>query len=405
WPRRARRLMPALFLVLAAVAVYAATWAARDTLGSVGGDALSALAYAANWRFIFSGQSYFAQFALPSPLRHLWSLAFEEQFYLLWPLIFLGLLRASRGSRRALVTGTFVLALGSFLLALELHDPGGDPSRVYYGTDTRACSILIGALLALLIVGRTVPASRVARRSLDIVGIAAALGLLVIWMRTPDDAESLYPAPLAGAAVLVAVVLASVSRSDPGPLGRWLAARPLRWIGVVSYGLYLWHWPIYVALNEQRVGLTGASLLAVRLACTFMLATASFHLVEQPIRRGAWRGWRIRIASPVAAASVGVARVGATTGATAPLGGVTTASRAPTQTRTLVTGDAGAETVTAQLRAYRSSLGVEPAVVRGCGLGARTYQLMYRGTDGADPTCASQERARWLALIAPQPPH
>ncbi|MDQ6852422.1 MAG: acyltransferase family protein [Actinomycetota bacterium] len=400
WARRARRLLPALFLVLGAVAVYAATWAPRDTLDSLRGDALSALGYAANWWFIASGQSYFAQFALPSPLRHLWSLAIEEQFYVVWPLIFVGLLHGSRGSRRALVTATLILALGSFILTLVLYEPGSDPSRVYYGTDTRACSILIGALLALLLAGRKVPDARSVRLALHGAGIVAALALLVLWARTPDDAEWLYRGGLPGAAVLVAIVLASVSGRDPGPLGRLLAVWPFRWIGLISYGLYLWHWPVYVALNEQSVGTSGATLLAVRLAFTFALATASFYLVEQPIRRGAWRGWRIRVTAPVVTGSIAVALLLVTANATAPLRGVTTTASAVPRTRVVVTGDVGAVAMSAQLRSYRGSLRVQPAVVRRCGLGELAHSLMYFGTNGDDHTCAGRDRTRWLTGVA-----
>jgi peptidoglycan/LPS O-acetylase OafA/YrhL len=138
WRRRARRLLPALFLVLGAVALFAATWAPTDTLERLRGDAFATLGYVANWRFIWSSDSYFAQFSSPSPLQHVWSLAIEEQFYLVWPPAFLVLLRVTGGSRRAVLGITAGLAAGSALLMAVLFTPGADPSRVYYGTDTRA---------------------------------------------------------------------------------------------------------------------------------------------------------------------------------------------------------------------------------------------------------------------------
>src|SRR5689334_20249276 len=133
WTRRARRLLPALLLVLAAVAIYAVLVAAPDELHTIRGDGIASLFYVANWRFIFNGQSYFAQFGAPSPLKHFWSLAIEEQFYLLWPLIVYGILRWRNGSVRALATLAAVVATASAVLMFVLYTPGQDPSRVYYG--------------------------------------------------------------------------------------------------------------------------------------------------------------------------------------------------------------------------------------------------------------------------------
>jgi peptidoglycan/LPS O-acetylase OafA/YrhL len=127
WRRRARRLLPALFLVLGVVALFAATWAPADTLQRLRWDAFAAISYVANWRFITSGGSYFAQFASPSPLQHVWSLAIEEQFYLVWPPVFLLLLRCTRGSRAALLGITAGLAAASALLMAVLFAPGAIP--------------------------------------------------------------------------------------------------------------------------------------------------------------------------------------------------------------------------------------------------------------------------------------
>ena len=143
-----------MLVVVAAIALYAATAAQPVELHQLRRDAFSTLGYVANWNQIFSHQSYFEQYAAPSPLRHVWSLAIEEQFYLLWPLVVFGLLRVGRGSRRALAATCAVLAAGSAVLMAVLYQPGADPSRVYYGTDTRAQSLLIGALLATLLARR-----------------------------------------------------------------------------------------------------------------------------------------------------------------------------------------------------------------------------------------------------------
>jgi peptidoglycan/LPS O-acetylase OafA/YrhL len=273
WRRRARRLLPALFLVLGVVALFAATWATADTLQRLRWDAFAAIGYVANWRFITSGGSYFAQFASPSLLQHVWSLAIEEQFYLVWPPVFLLMLRFTLGSRAALLGITAGLAAASALLMAVLFAPGGDPSRVYYGTDTRAQSLLIGAALALVLERRRIGVTRIGRTMLHTAAIGAAGVLLWAWSRTTDDADWLYRGGLTVTAVLVGVVITSVTAATPGPLGRLLSLGPVRWIGVISYGLYLWHWPVYVVLNRGRTGLDGPALLAVRLACTVAIAT------------------------------------------------------------------------------------------------------------------------------------
>ena len=330
WRRRARRLLPALFLVLGAVALFAITWAPTDMLQQLRGDALATIGYVANWRFIASGQSYFAQFASPSPLRHVWSLAIEEQFYLVWPPLFLLLLHLTRGSRRALFGITTVLAAGSTILMAALFTPGTDPARVYYGTDTRAQSLLIGAALALILDRRQVGTTRIGRRFLHATALGAALLLMWTWARTPDNATWLYRGGLALTALLVAVVIAGVTAETPGPVGRLLSLRAVRWIGVISYGLYLWHWPVYVALSRGRTGLDGSALLAVRLACTVALATASYYLVERPIRRGALRGWRVRVLTPATAVVVAAAFFAVTAGI--PATGLSEAANAKTGT-------------------------------------------------------------------------
>lgn len=371
WRRRARRLLPALFLVLAMVAVFAASWAPADMLQKLRGDAFAAIGYVANWRFIASGQSYFAQFASPSPLQHVWSLAIEEQFYLVWPPAFLLLLRVTRGSRPAVLGITAAMATVSAVLMAALFTPGADPARVYYGTDTRAQSLLIGAALALLLDRQRVGTTRIGRRCLHATAMGAALLLAWAWARTPDDAAWLYRGGLALIALLVAVVIASVTAETPGPLGRLLSLRPVRWIGLISYGLYLWHWPVYVALSTGRTGLDGPALLTVRLACTVGLATVSYYLVELPIRRGALRGWRARILTPATALGVAAAFVAVTT--TIPATGLSSAA-------------ANAKTGSAPALA-RGAAGPPPppGVVRGVLIGDSVAFTLGIGFEQAEP--------------------
>jgi peptidoglycan/LPS O-acetylase OafA/YrhL len=318
WARRARRLLPALLLVLFAVVLYAATLAAPDELRTIRGDTLATLGYVANWRFIFSHQSYFQQFAAPSPLKHVWSLAIEEQFYLLWPLLVFAVLRVRKGSPRALAVVSTVLLTASVVAMAVLHQPGHDPSRVYYGTDTRAQSLLVGALLAMLMLRVPGPTRRTTRIALQSAGIVAAAALAYMWATVSDRSDSLYEGGLLLQAVLVAVVIATVVQHKAGLLGALFSFAPLRWIGRISYGLYLWHWPVFVALDPERVGLGGYRLFAVRAAVTFGAATLSYYLVEMPIRRGELNFRVLRRLAPATVAALLAGIVLVTASAPAP---------------------------------------------------------------------------------------
>jgi peptidoglycan/LPS O-acetylase OafA/YrhL len=339
WSRRARRLLPALFATLAAVAAYGAFLAPPDTLARLRWDGLATLGYVANWRLLASHQSYFEQFADPSPLRHMWSLGIEEQYYLLWPLLVLGALRLAGGRLRPLLWGTLAAALASALAMAALYRPGGDPSRAYYGTDTRAQALLLGGALALALAHRarrsprpslaaplprrplaapqaalvspTYPAPRGAPASpahrahgapravrwlVDGLGVLGLGGLVAMIVAVPDDARWLYGGGFALAAVAAAAAIAAAVQ-PAGGLRALLTLAPLPAVGRISYGLYLWHWPTYVVLSPDRTQLDGAALLALRVAVTFALALLSYRLLELPVRRGALR--RLRLARPV----------------------------------------------------------------------------------------------------------
>ncbi len=309
WARRAKRLLPAVLVLLLVLTLY--DWLGGPNISSdtFRPDAIATLFYYANWHLIFTHQSYFTQFLAPSPLKHTWSLAIEEQFYLFWPLIALVMFRLAKrrrahGSRafprRLALIVTTVLALASAVEMALLFRRGVDPSRIYYGTDTRSFELFIGAILALVVTARPDHPPRV-RRALHVAGPLCAVALGALWVTAGDDLGNpsawMYRGGLVLAGILAAVVIASVAQPHAGPLGMVMSIAPLRWIGRISYGLYLWHWPVYVLMTDVTTGLSGDALLLARLAATLGAATASFYLIERPVRRYRWKGWPFTLAT------------------------------------------------------------------------------------------------------------
>ena len=280
WARRARRLLPALLLLLVVVALVGRYVLPDTEIGLLRGDAIAALAYVANWRMIYRGSDYFAQNAAPSLLQHTWSLGIEEQFYWLWPLLVLVLVRW----RRVLFTVCVLGALGSAVLAGLLYRPD-DVNRAYFGTDTRAQALLIGCALAAVPVKKT--------RFLGVLAIAGTLVTGWLWTHVSGTDAWLYRGGLTAGALAVAAVLAHAVASPTGVTARVLALPPLVWLGKISYGVYLWHWPAFQILTAERTGLSGVALLLLRCGVVLAISIVSYVLVEQPIRRGRWlRGSR-----------------------------------------------------------------------------------------------------------------
>jgi peptidoglycan/LPS O-acetylase OafA/YrhL len=315
WARRARRLLPALFLMLIGVGVYAVVFAQPEELGKLRGDALATIGYVANWRPIFSGQSYFDRFSLPSPLQHTWSLAIEEQYYAVWPLLVLLVLRLRRGSLGSMLAVALVMLAGSALLMGLLFQPGHDPSRVYYGTDTRAQSILVGAVLAMLLLRLGPLRLGSARHVLQIAALLCAAFIGWAWVTTSGGSSFLYRGGFLLLALSVAVVIAASVQPKVGPIGRVLSLAPLRGLGLISYGVYLWHWPVYLILTPDRTGWDGYGLFAARVLVTLAIAVTSYYAIEMPVRRGAFRQWRMSwTLAPAGAACLAVALVFLTRG-------------------------------------------------------------------------------------------
>ncbi len=312
WSRRARRLLPAFAGVMVGVAIYCLVFAEPSELARIRGDGLASLFYVANWRSIFAGQDYWAMFQSPSPFEHTWSLAIEEQFYLLWPLIFVGILALFRhATARAILVVSLVLAAGSTILMWALYNPA-DVSRVYYGTDTRATALLLGVALAAGLSAWGPVKSRAGRIALETVGFLGVAFLAFTWITVDGGDSWLYEGGFLLCGLSVIAIIAAAAHPEAGPLSKALGWKPLCLLGLISYGVYLWHWPLYIVLSPERTGLDGWPLFAVRVGVTLIVAVASFILLETPIRRGAMSARQWRVLTPVAAGALVLIIIGAT---------------------------------------------------------------------------------------------
>ncbi len=348
WARRARRLLPALLLMLLGVAVLTTIFASPDEYPGLRLDSLSTLFYVANWHFIFAGSNYFNLAAQPSPLVHMWSFAIEEQFYIVWPPVLLLTLRFGRRfrpSRRLvpLLVLAVAGALGSAGEMAALFHAGASATRLYEGTDTRSQDILVGAALAValamwaerrprlpasvpsLVTGqygrvhpaagttgvrspapapaRPAPAPWPARHSHQCLGdhgppvagpppggrVRRLGGGLYVWTQVDGTSAFLFDGGFFLFALGVAAVIFVIVTAQLAPFARALGNPVFRYLGKISYGTYLWHFPLFIVLDGSRTHLVGYPLLVVRIAVTLLAATASYYLVEQPIRRGRLR--------------------------------------------------------------------------------------------------------------------
>lgn len=305
WVRRARRLFPALLALMPAIGLYARFVAAPGELASIRADAVATLGYVANWRAILSQRSYWELFLAPSPLEHTWSLAIEEQFYVVWPLVVFVVLR--RFGVRALFAVSVGLAALSMLAMVVWFDPE-HTMRVYYGTDTRAAAILAGAAFACVAPSSAV-SSRAAARALDAGGVLALAGLGWAWSAIDGRDFLLYRGGFWLTELLSLVLLACATAGQGGIVARLLSLGPLRALGTVSYGAYLWHWPVNLVLTAERCHVHGLALHALRAAVTFGIAALSYRFLEQPIRRHGLPFGRARVVVPVAFAAAGLAVV------------------------------------------------------------------------------------------------
>lgn len=291
WLRRVRRLFPAIVLVVVVVTALCVIFN-HPLLTKLRPDVMPSLFWFQNWWYVFRGLSYFESLGDPSPLTHFWSLAIEEQFYLVWPILLL--LVSKLGANKTVIRrGCIVLAVVSAALMWVLYSPLEDPTRVYYGTDTRACSLLIGAWLSLFWPGqaltehgtRNVP-SRIIN-FLDVIGVLALAGIIGMMAFIDGFSGFMYHGGIIICSVLTAVLIA-VLVHPRSRLAKFASLKPFVWVGQRSYGIYLWHYPIILLLKP----LNGPGpyawwfVLAV-FVITFTVSALSYTFVENPIRHGA----------------------------------------------------------------------------------------------------------------------
>ena len=353
WARRARRLLPALFLLVIVIGIYYAIKGQVGAVPGLFGDGLSVLLYYSNWHQIAAGASYFAQNSAPSPFQHTWSLAIEEQFYVVWPLLVLAVAFLIRRTKRrasgvpsdseagglldTMLGLSLLLLVGSAADALLLYHGGSGQNRVYFGTDTRASGLLLGASLAVVMArlrlsGRLPAGGRQRsgsagidaadgigaadrgkqrRRDREPLGgllpmislgsLAIVVSVLVLMWKSNGDQHWMYPWGFLLTDVLSVGLITVIMTTPRAIASRVFSLAPLRYLGKISYGLYLWHFPLFLWIDQAGTGLSGFPLFVVRLAAALAASVLSYHLIEQPIRQRRWRVWVVRGLAPVTA--------------------------------------------------------------------------------------------------------
>ena len=317
WGRRARRLLPALFLLVAVVGVVMAVSPNVFSHAGAFESAFWTVFYGSNWYLVHAGVPYFSLSSQPSPWTHTWSLAIEEQFYLLWPIVFLGVLslgtrggRTGRAKRRRRLHFLFVLACVGALASAALMGylaPRGYNARAYYGTDTRAQALLVGAAISVGIAlwGKSVwrPWSL---RFASGLAIAGVVGTAALWATTSETSTFAFRGGFLAASLAAGAVVLGCVVAPRSPVVRLLELPPLPQLGRISYGMYLWYWPILL-LTSGRLHWDPYELFALRVVLTVALAALSYEFVEKPVRSGALRRWRMAAVAPFGAAAALVA--------------------------------------------------------------------------------------------------
>jgi peptidoglycan/LPS O-acetylase OafA/YrhL len=419
WSRRARRILPALFLVVAITGVLWAFVGTATQRAALPDNVLAAFAFGSNWHEIATGTGYLAANSVPSPLLHTWSIAIEEQWYLLWPLVILGVFALLRRTRRALMIGAGLCVAGAAAsCGLMAYLAGGNTGRAYYGTDTRAAALLVGAALAFAFChGESARAkwlwSRTASRTVTVLAAVALTGLGITGATVDHEAVGLYRGGfLLVSLATVAVVVACVHPVG-NPIARLLSIAPLRWVGAISYGIYLWHWPVFLLLTPDRTGLSSTPLTIVRVVISIALAWLSWHLIEQPIRlrRVRPRIW-VPASTAAAAAAIAVLVLVSTSNPGFKLPAASalrkspprpaSSSNGPARPHLFFAGDSIALTLGAGVSQWADQTGravVTGHPLLGCGL-MDDIERRRPGSDAAPPDYCTSWNTRWRLEVA-----
>ncbi len=281
YARRALRLLPAVTLMCAIVLILGPLNPGTQARNALWKAVAGTMFYFQNW------QQAFHLIPILQLTDHTWSLAIEEQFYMVWPTLLLGSLMLARRMgweplRTALIVAVALAAVSAVEKVVLWSGPGSQP-RIYYGTDTRADSLLIGAAVGICYVSGGL--GRV-RRWLPALAPVALLVIVITFGFAHDNSARLYrDGGLTAFALASAVVIGGLALAPGSPLGRVLAIGPLVWLGRISYGLYLWHWPVYRYLHPARLGLSWGPTQLVRVAVTIAAATISYYVLERPLLR------------------------------------------------------------------------------------------------------------------------
>ncbi|HET9728178.1 MAG TPA: acyltransferase family protein [Acidimicrobiia bacterium] len=297
WARRARRLLPALGIATLVIVAVSAEKLSPFELHSLRSQALGTLFYCANWVFIAGKGSYFATLGRPSPLQHMWSLAVEEQFYVVLPLLFVLFRRFVRERPIAVAVVAVLGAIASSVRMAMLVTAHHDPSRAYWGSDSHAMGLLLGVALGVLAAQPDLwqRLSTSVRFELpNAVAFVAAIVIAVVMITASGRSYALFHGGFFLVSLAAATIVAVVVAYPVAPIAWLLRQPPLVAIGLRSYSLYLWHWPVGVFLGPTS-GLHGAGLFVARVAVSAVLAEVSYRLIERPFRTGAvWRAFGVR---------------------------------------------------------------------------------------------------------------